>query len=232
MTARHPQPITTRPELGLINDVNKVVFVGTGRYLGLQDLTDPATQTPQGHWRVAAVAVCLQGSPDQDYGEPARLRATAWSSRRSPNVAAGRSAPSRHNAVDWTTNNGWYIDFNPGNKSPGERMNVDMQLALGTLLIVHQHSGRERLQHRRRQLDLPHRLHLGQLHRGVTNNVVARKQSGVLTVGTVIYQLQKGSLVGQVQRVTDMVPDDIPVSPNSSPSRRTSWREMTPELTQ
>ena len=62
--------------------------------------------------------------------------------------------------------------------------------------------------------------------------MVARKQSGVLTVGTVIYQLQKGSLVGQVQRVTDMVPDDIPTAPNASPSRRTSWREMTPELSQ
>jgi hypothetical protein len=60
---------------------------------------------------------------------------------------------------------------------------------------------------------------------------VARKQTGALTVGVVIYQLQKGSLVGQVQRSeTSMMKEDINTAPGSSPSRRTSWREMTPEL--
>jgi type IV pilus assembly protein PilY1 len=38
--------------------------------------------------------------------------------------------------VNWATDNGWYMDLNPGNKSPGERITVDPQLALGTLLVA------------------------------------------------------------------------------------------------
>ena len=44
-----PQSITARMELGLI-DGNTVVFVGTGRYLGLDDLVDPATLAPPNQW--------------------------------------------------------------------------------------------------------------------------------------------------------------------------------------
>ena len=231
MPAASPQPITTRPELGLIDDVYKVVFVGTGRYLGLQDLTDPATQTPKGTWAWQQSLYAFKDL-DKDYGILRNSSNRAGSSRRSQSWRAGWSAPSRATRWTGTTNNGWYIDFNPGNKSPGERMNVDMQLALGTLQVstnvpdgsACSIGGDSWIYH----IDYKS----GSYIEGVTNNVVARKQSGVLTVGTVIYQLQKGSLVGQVQRVTDMVPDDIPVAPNSSPSRRTSWREMTPELSQ
>ena len=46
----NPQPITTRPELGLVEEKFKVLFVGTGRYLGLRDLTDPAKLDPKGDW--------------------------------------------------------------------------------------------------------------------------------------------------------------------------------------
>jgi hypothetical protein len=66
---------------------------------------------------------------------------------------------------------------------------------------------------------------------GAPNNLVARKQTGALTVGMVVYQLQKGSIVGQVQRSeTSMRKEDINVAPGSNPSRRTSWREINPDL--
>ena len=38
--------------------------------------------------------------------------------------------------VDWAIQNGWYIDFNPGGTSPGERVNIDFQLHLGTLVLT------------------------------------------------------------------------------------------------
>ena len=47
-------------------------------------------------------------------------------------TARGLSA----NEVDWTNRNGWYVDFNPANDSPGERVNIDPQLVLGTLIVV------------------------------------------------------------------------------------------------
>jgi type IV pilus assembly protein PilY1 len=226
----NPQPITTRPELGLLDGQHKVIFVGTGRYLGLKDLTDPATQTPKGNWAWQQSLYALKDQ-GKDYGT---LRSTSnhFVVQTITELSGGLDRTISRNNVDWKTNDGWYLDFNPGGTSPGERMNVDMQLALGTLQVstnvpdgsACSIGGDSWIYH----IDYM----TGSYVEGVLNKVVARKQSGVLTVGTVIYQLQKGSLVGQVQRVTDMVPDDIPVSPNSQPSRRTSWREMTPELKQ
>jgi len=44
--SNRPQPITTKPALGLIDNTYPALFVGTGRYLGVSDLTDPATWVP------------------------------------------------------------------------------------------------------------------------------------------------------------------------------------------
>ena len=41
-----------------------------------------------------------------------------------------------NNGVDWSTQNGWYVDLNPANDSPGERVNIDTQLVRGVLLVV------------------------------------------------------------------------------------------------
>jgi type IV pilus assembly protein PilY1 len=226
----NPQPITTRPELGLVDDVHKVVYVGTGRYLGLKDLTDPATQKPKGTWAWQQSLYAFKDI-DEDYGI-LRDKSNNLVEQTITELAGGLERTITNNSVDWKADNGWFIDFNPDNQSPGERMNVDMQLALGTLQVstnipdasACSIGGDSWIYH------IDYRS--GSYVPGVSGKLVGRKQSGVLTVGTVIYQLQKGSLVGQVQRVTDMVPDDIPTAPNSSPSRRTSWREMTPELSQ
>ncbi len=90
----NPQPITTRPELGLVNDIYKVVFVGTGRYLGLQDLTDPATQTPQGDWAWQQSLYAFKDHRTQRLRQPAQHLPTSWCSRRSPSCPAGWSGPS------------------------------------------------------------------------------------------------------------------------------------------
>jgi type IV pilus assembly protein PilY1 len=39
-------------------------------------------------------------------------------------------------AVDWTGKDGWFVDFNPGNVSPGERVNIDPQLVQGALIVA------------------------------------------------------------------------------------------------
>jgi type IV pilus assembly protein PilY1 len=38
--------------------------------------------------------------------------------------------------VDFNVKCGWYVDFNPGNSTPGERINVDMKLQLGVLGVI------------------------------------------------------------------------------------------------
>ena len=51
-------------------------------------------------------------------------------------IDGGTTRTSSNNPVDWSTQDGWYVDLNPGNTSPGERINLDPQLVLGTLVVV------------------------------------------------------------------------------------------------
>jgi type IV pilus assembly protein PilY1 len=42
-----------------------------------------------------------------------------------------------NNPVNWSTQDGWMVDFNPvADPSPGERVNIDPRLVLGTLKVV------------------------------------------------------------------------------------------------
>ena len=110
------------------------MFVGTGRYLGVKDLSDPATQTPAGTWAWQQSVYAFK-----DQGKPlGNLRSVANKlvQQTITELSGGIERTVTQNKVDWTTQNGWYADLNPGNKSPGERVNVDPQLALGTLLVT------------------------------------------------------------------------------------------------
>jgi type IV pilus assembly protein PilY1 len=62
--------------------------------------------------------------------------------------AGGTSRTTTQNKVRWSQwtkwkgldtepyRDGWFVDLNPGNTSPGERVNIDPQLFLGTLAFV------------------------------------------------------------------------------------------------
>jgi type IV pilus assembly protein PilY1 len=224
-----PQPITAKPELGLVDDTFRVVYLGTGRYLGVNDLTDPADQTPVGDsaWQQSIYAF---KDLDMDYGY-LRNASNRLVQQTITELGGGLERTVTRNAVNWATDNGWYVDLNPGNTSPGERVTVDPQLALGTLLVATNVPGGGACAIGGDSWIYQFDYRTGSYVEGAPKNLVARKQTGALTVGVVIYQLQKGSLVGQVQRSeTSMMKEDINPAPGSSPSRRTSWREMTPEL--
>lgn len=111
-----PQPITVKPELGTIKG-KLVVFVGTGKYLEVSDLTNTDRQT-------------LYGIKDT-FNETAILNPRASLVEQ---VIAGdppvRESTS-NSAVNWDVENGWYVDL----PDTGERQNVSGQLILGTLLI-------------------------------------------------------------------------------------------------
>ena len=126
----NPQPLTARPELGLVNG-KAVVYVGTGRYLGVTDLSDKKTQT------IYAIKDELGST---GWGDPRTagnfVKQTmtdglcpkdATVCAKSQTVRLGSS-----NAVDFATNGGWYIDL----PILSERANTDPQLALGTLVFT------------------------------------------------------------------------------------------------
>ncbi|MGH3584662.1 MAG: pilus assembly protein, partial [Mycobacterium sp.] len=119
------QPVTTRPELGQIEG-RRVVFVGTGRYLGQSDLQEPATLSPPGDWSYVGSLYAIKDGGSA-LGNP-RTSGT-FVAQTLTTVAGGRRTASS-NPVTWSTKDGWYIDF----PSVGERINIDPQLVLGTLV--------------------------------------------------------------------------------------------------
>jgi len=127
------QPITTKPTLTTIG-VNKVLYIGTGRYMGGKDLSDPATQVPADTttaWQESLYAFKDKGT---DYGNNLRTGAQLVTQTLSALSPTQRTVTT--NAVDWNAKDGWFLDFNPGNASPGERVNIDPELVLGTLLVA------------------------------------------------------------------------------------------------
>lgn len=120
-----PQPVTTRPELGLVNG-KLVVFVGTGKYLEISDLTDTQLQT------LYAI---------KDDGATTTL-VNPRTTLVQQTINAGTSATRKINTpqpVNFLTGNGWFVNFPDGATaspaSPSERQNVSSQLVAGTLLV-------------------------------------------------------------------------------------------------
>ncbi|GAP34814.1 PilC/PilY family type IV pilus protein [Piscinibacter sakaiensis] len=111
------QPITTKPELALIDGTYPVVAVGTGRYLGLSDITDT---TPQ------AIYVLKDGlTAGSGLGN---VRSNA-SVQRITTTNTSTAVSAATGTVDWSTANGWYLDL----PSSGERVVANMAVASGVL---------------------------------------------------------------------------------------------------
>jgi Tfp pilus tip-associated adhesin PilY1 len=129
------QPIMTHIELGKIK-THSVLFIGTGQLLGTEDLVDTKIQS------IYAIRDNLTGGDGDSYGDP---RTSDQSFVRQTMVLASCPAGNDYctegdpvamittvQPVDFNVNAGWYVDF----PAAGERANVDMHLARGTLSIV------------------------------------------------------------------------------------------------
>ena len=121
------QPITMKPELGLVKDsagvAYKAVFFGTGRYLGFTDLTptSPSQAVAQTIYAVKDTGADLGLLP----AAGAKLVAQTLNSASTPRTIASAAA------VNWASGNGWYMSL-----PVGERMTIDPSLQLGTFVIA------------------------------------------------------------------------------------------------
>lgn len=114
------QPITTRTEFAKIND-KRVVYVATGKYLEVSDLTTSQQNTLYAIKDDNATVPFINprlGSGTDDMEQ-----------RTFTNSGANRTASG--SAVDWNSQRGWYANF----PDLGERANVDPRLEYGTLLF-------------------------------------------------------------------------------------------------
>lgn len=225
------QPITSRPELGEItvgNTKYPVVFVGTGRYLGTPDLTDLSQQTmyaikdnldstPLGNPHVAAsnfveqvqtTTLCPSGTPTSICRSGESVRTTT------------------NNAVDFSTKNGWYVDFPDG----GERDNTDPVLQLGTLVFntnvpnvsactAGGYSYTWFLDYR-----------TGGAVSSSTTGVSARRLGSALATRPTVVRLPNNTVVA-LTRLSDSstTTSDVAIGSGAGSTRRVSWRELITE---
>ncbi len=112
----NPQPITQTPVLGKISG-SRVIFVGTGKYLGKPDLTTTQVQTEYTIKDNNATVTLV--NPRNTLVQQALT-----------NLGNGKRSGT-NNTVDFATDRGWYVDF----PDSGERVNVDGVLSQGVLTV-------------------------------------------------------------------------------------------------
>lgn len=202
------QPITTKPEIGKVPKVNEpVIFVATGRYLGLSDVTNAQRQS------VYAI---------RDNGISYNGRALT------PRTITHGDTTSSINGseLDWA-GGGWYVDL----PELRERVSLDPQLALGTLTvnsntpqIDNVHSDGCSLGGTTRVYQFDYRT--GLMVPGATH--FGQKLATGLSVGMVIVRLPNGQLKAIITdaqgRKTTI---GIDTAASDTVSRRTGWRELT-----
>ncbi len=218
-----PQSITTRPELAVI-DGSRVVYVGTGRYLGEDDLSDPATLIPALGW---AYQQSFYAIKDRSVALGNIRTASPGLQQQTITILSSTARSTSSTTVDWATRDGWYVDFNPSNDSPGERVNLDPLLALGTLVVVTNVpnnnactvGGDSWLY----QLDYRNGTYIA----SAANNQAGQKFTGQTLVGVVVVRLPSGVLKAIATGATGTkTPVGVNVGGSGGSGRRVSWREL------
>jgi type IV pilus assembly protein PilY1 len=231
------QPVTARPELGEVSTGTgyvDVVYVGTGRYLGLTDLTDTEVQS------IYAIKDPLYTSSWSGWGNP-RASSTPFiqqtltdstcpsgSSYCSPGqtVRTGSS-----NAVDLSVDAGWYVDL----PKSGERANTDPTLVLGTLVfttnIVHASTCEAGGSSYINFFDYRSGAPITPTSTGdgssQSNTVVSVLLGSAIATQPTVVKLPGGtveSLTRMSNNTTSV--NDVPIPPSSSTTRRVQWREL------
>jgi len=217
-----PQPVTTRPEITRISGFN-AVFIGTGRLLGASDLQDPATLVPA---EDTAYQQTVYGIKDTgtDLGN---LRLTGNLVQQTLTVIDPVTRSSSTNAVDWNTKNGWYVDLNPLNNTPGERVNIEAQLVLGTLVVVTNVPTQDACTIGGESWVYQFNYQSGQYLLTSPANAIATKLGNAVTMGIVVVRLPSGQLKAIATDATGAkTPFGVNIGASSASGKRTSWREL------
>jgi type IV pilus assembly protein PilY1 len=205
------QPITTKPELGLINS-RRVIFVGTGRFLGNSDKGNTNKQS------IYAIADDLAGSTTVTDRTPLVQQTIT-------NDTTTTRTVSSVNAVDWsnTAVRGWFIDL----PDKGERVSVDPQLQLGTLVVGSNVPSTDTCVAGGTAWINSFDFRTGGYVAGATGNAVSQKISGSVAVGINVIQLPGGKVVTVVTTADNQqLPVETPIAPTNFQGKRVGWREL------
>jgi type IV pilus assembly protein PilY1 len=126
----NPQPITTKPELGLAGSpAMPFVFVGTGRYLGISDLPAPPA-VPQTQ-SVYAIQDALSMTPIANLRTTLKQNTITTTTVTDPTTGITSTIRQTSCTNNCSSPAGWFVDL----PESGERVNVDPKLQLGTLVV-------------------------------------------------------------------------------------------------
>ncbi|MEH0166855.1 PilC/PilY family type IV pilus protein [Paucibacter sp. JuS9] len=208
-----PQPITTAPQVAEIEangSKHAVVYIGTGRYLGKTDVTNADVQS------IYAVKDSLSATGLGDLrAEDAKLVKQVIE-----DPEASIRKVKEGTTVDWSTNNGWYLDL----PSTRERVNVDMQLAFSMLTVAGNIPGNTATDCDKAQDGTSYIYQLNVVSGRGTATKLSSMVAGLSTV-----QLADGTGVTVVTKTDASAPDPLTVPPSSmanAKARRSSWREL------
>jgi type IV pilus assembly protein PilY1 len=131
-----------------------------------------------------------------------------------------------NNPVKWSANDGWFVDFNPAGTSPGERVNLDPQLILGTLVVTTNVPNKNACSTGGDSFIYQFNYASG-TNIGTSGLPVAQKFTGQITVGVVIVRLPSGVFKGIATGATGTKTSvGVNLGSGGSSGRRVSWREL------
>lgn len=213
-----PQPITTKPQLAEVSYAGtkvKVVYVGTGRYLGTGDLSNTDLQS--------VYAIKDTWSDSSALGD-VRTSNTMVEQKLSTDASNSSIRKAETNAVDWSTKNGWMVDLK---LSTGERVNVNMSLALNVLSVATNVPTADACDAGGRSWLYKFDIATGSAVTNASNGAVGISLGNVLVAGQTVVQLADGQTV-TISTLSNakLRTDNQPPPPPDNLLRRTSWREL------
>jgi type IV pilus assembly protein PilY1 len=218
-----PQPITVKPELGPVpNEPSaRMILFGTGKFLESADKTDTSDQSIYALKDVPTIItspVIVGGVRSNPLIKVRQFAAYAVDDP-TRTVASG-TAPS------WATDFGWLLDL-PDDR---ERVNVDPQLQLGTLVIASNVPSNDTCTAGGFSwlnfLDYA----TGSYVPGATDSMASVKIASSLAVGINVIMLPGGKVVTIVTTADNQqLTQNTPVPSSSFAGRRVSWRELIKE---
>jgi type IV pilus assembly protein PilY1 len=212
------QPVTTEPELGVIQG-RRVVFVGTGQTLGESDVLNSPTENTSMSRRTNSVYALRD--------DPAHTSATtALISGRSAMVQqtvtkSGESANITNSAVNFATSAGWFFDL----PETGERADTQPMLSSGVVII---------------NANIPNKIDAcnpggiswqywvdyatGGRVQGASS--AGGRRGTIISTRPVVIEAKGIKIVTRGGDATTST-TSLPVRPTGSAGRRVSWRELT-----
>lgn len=124
----NPQPITSRPQVGSHEDGGVMVYFGTGKYFEVGDNVVPADPQIQTFYGVRDEGSRIENGRDDLQGQTIIAEVEAFGS----DIRAVSD-----NEVDWTTDQGWFLDLeSPVNGPEGERVVANPLLRFGRVIFT------------------------------------------------------------------------------------------------